>query len=247
VETFTRIVPTALWWSADAERVLFLSGGDCVVYEVRRDKFLAVPVGIATLLPMSPNGKGFLGVSKAGKKEKIVFVDWEGWITEFKNDPGREKEDRMIGFRWEKNVANFITSKDVREYDTVSMNYLLKRQGPKLMPSEDGDPALMHEFNAGGGLLCSFQKEIKDEKTGLVLRSDDWLEFQIPSERKRKVLIEKSALKSFGNFCPSPDGEKCTVNFSKRPAAGTEEREQLGILVIDNKGSVIASIDLEHK
>ena len=230
-----------LAWSSFPDKIVAFSAKSSLIYDCRKDSWIEVEkVMPAPTNPICPNGKGFLGVKRDEEEqgEKLILVDWEGRIIEFK-DPKILKvpEGDLVGFSWDKNIARFVFATMIVECDVETMTCSQKKQVLSF-PADDGLIKWSFEFKTGGRRVCVLEaKPQEKDKT-----PTQWLETQIPSKQIRKVLVNKgqaASLNSF-SFFPSPDGEKLAIRFKKlNPESPVDED---AIIVVDNNGEVLASI-----
>jgi hypothetical protein len=232
------LVESALIWSSLPDKIL-LAGG---IYDCRHDKWIATDVFPCPFNnhPNCPNKTGFLAFAKDRKGKgvgdnpsRLVFVDWDGWVAEFKNAPTDllSTKRRPLGFSWETSVASLVFADTIVDLDTATKECSQKPHAISVLADGDGEIGWTYEFKTGGHQVCLFEfKGGKPEYS---------LEVQIRSSQKRKLLLNKGEFSiDTSSFFPSPDGDKVAVRCVKR----AQEREQDTIIVIDNKGEVVASI-----
>jgi hypothetical protein len=92
-------------------------------------------------------------------------------------------------------------------------------------------------------MLCVYDH--KEDEAKLNSPNVSRLELQIPSEKKRKVILEskKGGVSYKVNlfFTPSPDGKLVAVNCSEK----VKDKTKTAILVIDAKGDTVAKVPWE--
>jgi hypothetical protein len=222
-ESKCTLVETGLNWSGPAQKILL----NDAIYDCELDRWTKLNVEVMPFnnTPISPDGKGFI----AATKEKLVFVDWDGWIAEFTGGPSDTLKD-FLAFEWKDQVATFICKNDVHAFDVSAMRHTVK-PGPFTAIEGDGKLTEVHRFPKGNVQLCVISRELQDASKTTVTR----LEAQVPSTKKRRVLLNEGEYSLSGFFFPSPDGSK--VGFIARSKAGKES-----IIVVNDSGSIVATV-----
>ena len=230
--TITTIEETALNWSGPPDKILIADAGifDCV-----RDKWINIRALFSPWnnTPVRPDGKGFLGFSN----KSFVFVDWDGWITEFKDMPEDPVKD-VVSFEWQKNTARISDKNGVHEFNTDAMKYVFRNDPPRF--DGDGELTWVNTFSGTELKLAVFHTKTKKGTEDISLFR---LDAVIPSAKKRRTLIDDSAINLGGlSFFPSPDGEMVAIRFCQ---SGFYDRET--ILVVNRAGETLKTISPESR
>lgn len=230
---------TALHWAGPTDRILVYLLDSVGIYDRTRDNWItvdALPIPVNNT-PIRPDGKGFLAFTGEGKNNRFVFVDWDGWVFEFKDYVGEANEKAAgIRFEWDKNLARITTSATIREFDTESMSYSVRNNPVAVMPG-GGELAWSHRFrNSDSILWLLMRKDLSmPDSSAMIAR----LELQVSSTGKRKVILPDGdySITNF-SFFPSPDGKKIAVRCKTASDRDT-------IVVIDDVGTIIAALSPE--
>ena len=149
-------------WSGPADKILL----EHAIYDCSKDEFVDIDVTPWPLynIPVVPSKKGFLAMSEKGP----VFVDWDGWVTEFKNAPAGDKQPQFISFAWDGDVAALSTIDGIHEFDAEQMTHRFKPGGPKFNQST-GKLLWVLPSPKGGCNFCIFTDSSSN---------NSWLEIQ---------------------------------------------------------------------
>jgi len=218
-------------WSGPLHKILLSSGRNgCLVYDCVSDSWTSFDVECwpPNNQPVRPDGKGFLVFTKS----KLMFADWDGWVSDFSGDPFAFGDLNATAFEWLGNVARVVGTDGIFEFDTNTMRLRFIRQQP-MLAEPDESLIWMHTFpNATQLRRIGKYEQTKDGPVELSWK----LEVNIPSMKKRRTLFGgdgSSLIESL--FFPSPDRKR--VAFVKKTPSGEET-----IIVVDDNGAVVATI-----
>jgi hypothetical protein len=104
-ESKATLMEAGLNWSGPAAKLLL----ENAIYDCELDEWTKLDVKVMpfTNAPVRPDGKGFLAMGP----KTLVFVDWDGWVTEFAGDLLPTNPDsRILAFEWDDKVARLTSS-----------------------------------------------------------------------------------------------------------------------------------------
>jgi hypothetical protein len=234
----TTVAEMALNWSGPKTKILTPSA----IYDCSNDTWSNLD-GIMPFplenSPVRPDGKGFLATTAGGASEeqKLCFVDWDGWISEFK-PPAKFTYAAInfyaaIDFQWKDAIAVLTFADAIYEFDSVTMK-TTKTATSAAVIGDLTQLSMIHSFPGGQFQICCFHD--RDERT--------WrLELQEPKKGRRKVLMSNSDYPEPPSWfsSPSPDGKKLAVTMMSSKYGSDRSK----IIVLDGSGKIIASVDTE--
>lgn len=222
---------TALNWSGPPEKILLAHA----IYDVGTKEWTTLsdvsPLPYSNQ-PISGDGKGFL----ATKGPDLVFVDWDGWISTFKDfTPELQKKlgDWIVDVQWKGGVATLTFQHGVIELDTVAMK--LTVQDATLPHVNGGSVYFIHSFPKKGTVMTGVMTVNEQGQPGGCR-----LELQTADARKQKVLLNGSDVNFDVMFgcSPSPDGNFVAVRCS--------DSQGSRILIYDGSPKHVAEIACEN-
>ena len=224
-ESKTWLSESALNWSGPPEKILLHQA----IYDCVRDEWTKLDVNFWPVnnTPIRPDGKGFLASAKNG----LVYVDWDGRVTQFADSPEKLDWGQMLGFEWNDKIARFNFDKGIVELDTEAMRGTFKTETAVFLEGE-GKPSHIHRFPNSAVQLCVFSRKVNGDD----LKSRIRIEAQIPNERKRRTILSEDELDDGPVFFfPSPDKKK--VAFHIKDAS-----HKVTIVVVNDSGVIIDRI-----
>lgn len=199
-----------------------------------------VPLPILGSLGMEqttgPIEHGFLGVisnSQKSEQERLVFVNWEGEISEFRGAvPQIRAPEELISFVWEGRTAKYQTTSGMYEYDTERMicTFTPELASKTTRTTRDLKRSLKHEFPATSLILKLSSIEEKNASSQEQLVSID------PKTKVEAMLIPRGMLEEM-RFYPAPDGRKVAVR-----GKSVKDDQQETIVIVDEGGKVLDQI-----
>ncbi|MCA9099229.1 MAG: hypothetical protein KDA36_12625 [Planctomycetaceae bacterium] len=183
-----------------------------------------------------PIEHGFLAAvnrSEEPELNPLVFVDWEGVISEFRGSvPHLGKEEDMISFTWEGRTAKYRCTDGVHEYDTERMVYTFVPSSEPKSTTGRNRPArsMTYEFPSTSLILKFSAMEEKNAASEEQLVSID------PKTKVETMLVPPGTLEEMRLF-PAPDGTKVAV----RGVLKKDEKQEV-ILIIDETGKILDQI-----
>jgi len=183
-----------------------------------------------------PIEHGFLGSTskpEGSELNVLVFVDWEGVISEFQgNVPPNNPTQELLSFTWEGRTAKFRCTDGVHEYDTQRMIYkFVPETEPKSTTENNRTKSSMtYEFPSTSMIL---KYSAVDEENSA---SDEQLVSIDPKTIVETMLVSPGTLEEM-RFFPAPDGRKIVVRGVVR-----KDDKQETIVVIDENGKVLDQI-----
>lgn len=228
----TRPSDVPLFWSGPCDRLL----AGMTLYNLRTGtwkelKVSPLPIFLGGIFGIGqlagPSERGFLGLvppQETPKEERLVFVNWEGEISEFQGSP--PSKFLAVSFEWEGGTGKFSTAEGSHLYDTERMTYtFVPDSSPKLTSADER--SWIYEFPSTSVILKLFSVEVKDGPAQACLVSID-------PKTKRETGIVSSGTWEEMRFYPAPDGRKVAV----RGKSVKDDKQEM-ILIVDEGGKVL--------